>query len=104
MSISLYAMNDTLPIEVGRYGMSLEAAKNAFLDVCKRFGADIERIECEDIGRSINIRLPSNDKINKNILHKVAFVEDIHGDPPTAYTLTANEDIPDREYVMTGSY
>jgi hypothetical protein len=98
MSVSLYAEGQS-DIEVGRYGMTLEEARNAFLKVVKETGNEVEG----EIGRG-NFRLEFNYEKNRKLLYKLANVNDLHGDAPTDYRLREITDVPAGEYVRTGTY
>lgn len=98
MSISLYAVG-TADIEVGRYGMTLSEAKDAFLAVCKKHKCQaILLMEKKNV---IRVHLKGGDLYK--LLHAVADVEDLHGDPPDTYELQ-NLDVPKGKYVRAGSY
>ena len=108
MTVSLYAHGaERLKIEVGRYGMSIEEAKAAFLKTCADAKVPPEKV-AEKKGVVI-IQLPfvtSNEegKGVHGILNAVAQVADLHGDPPMTYTLVPHVEVPDGEYVKTGWY
>ena len=100
-SVSLYA-HGTAIIEVGKYGMSLEEAKASFLATCEQLGLKPEVKEKKrgivfDFGRKIDRRLGE-------LLVAVADIDDLHGDPPSQYTLRDQGEVPPGKYVRTGTY
>ena len=100
MTISLYAIGRA-EIEVGKYGMTLEEAKAAFLKTCEDLNIKPQKIKKG--GNKIVIYLPFADK-NHDLLNQVADVEDLHGDPPNRYVLESEADVPQGGYVKTGTY
>ena len=100
MSVSLYA-HGTATIEVGKYGMTLQEAKEAFLATATKHGLDPKKVK--ESPTEIMVEFGWNDDGIQDLLHDVADVDDLHGDPPAVYTLKA-EDVPEGEYVRTGSY
>lgn len=101
MTVSLYA-HGPAKIEVGKFGMSLEEAKNTFLAMCEKFNLTPTKIIQKN--HTITIRLPTTLGDDKDgLLSEVANIEDLHGDPPFVYSLV-EEKIPEGEYVKTGWY
>lgn len=99
MSVSLYALGSA-KIEIGRYGMSLNDAYDNFLKTAEECGAIIEKVSIDT--KTIKIKLDWDGDNNK-LLHKLAFVQDLHGDPPYRYTLE-EETVHIGQYVQTGCY
>jgi len=99
MSVSLYAVG-TADIEVGKYGMNLIDANLAFSETLAKHGIVPKNVKEEK--DSVVFHLPFSDK-NHDLLHDVAKVEDLHGDPPNVYILS-EQHVPHGEYIKTGSY
>lgn len=99
MSISLYA-HGTAQIEIGKYGGTLEQAKEKFIESCEKLNL------IPTISEAIN-RITFDFKFGSKNLHKflseMAIVEDLHGDPPDRYSLVQNYLDPG-VYIKTGSY
>ncbi len=101
MPVSLYA-HGTAVIEVGKYGMNLNDAKNSFLETAKNIGLPDPKIK--ESKNSIVINFRSLHSKLHDLLSAVADVEDLHGDPPDSYSLKGKQDIPAGEYIKTGTY
>jgi hypothetical protein len=101
MSISLYA-ECMSTIEVGRYGLSLQQAKDKFLEVVEKTGNLVKSIkEQED---NITITLKWDHMKNIKLLYAIAIVNELHADAPDIYYLRANVEVPSGEYIKTGVY
>lgn len=108
MNTSLYA-HGPASIEVGKYGLPLDKAKEAFLKTVEEVGLPYEVSEKK--GKiHVSLYKPKSDKLKFNprkfadLLFKVARVADLHGDAPDSYTLAQDEQIPEGQYVTTGVY
>jgi hypothetical protein len=99
MGVSLYAVGPA-KIEVGRFGMEMNEAKEAFLAKCAECGVKPDSVK-EQKGKVI-VDLPFK-RENHALLKAVANVEDLHGDLPDRYILEDHY-APPGEYVRTGSY
>jgi len=103
---SLYAVGPAR-IEVGKYGMPLQEALDAFSLTCESHNLKPK------ITRKENKIFVAFDRTKDwsefhqdlaNLLDEVANVVDLHGDAPDAYILASDRDIPENQYVKTGCY
>jgi hypothetical protein len=88
--------------EIGRYGLSIEEAREAFLKTVKDSGNEVEKESKR--GSCIFFRLKWDFKLNQTLLYKVAAVGDIHGDPAGQYYLEETEEVSPGSYVQTGTW
>lgn len=101
--VSLVA-NGTAAIEIGRYGMTLDDAKAAFLETCEKHSVKVKNQRLDGKGRiTIHLEFGNYDGLVK-ILYELAHVCDLHGDAPTLYKLIEITDVPPGNYIKTGSY
>jgi len=107
--ISLYA-SGSANIEVGKYTMTMEEAKEAFLKVCKQFNLTPKKnVKANKIVFSfsptdINITFSELRKRLINLLTEIAYFGDLHGDAPDTYMLKSGEDYLPNSYIRTGTY
>lgn len=105
MFVSLYALHMG-KTEIGRYGMSLEEAKEMFLATCKKLEITPKEVGAtvvNDDTESITIRLPFVEE-NGDLLSELANIKDCRDDAPDRYQLVYQKRVPAGEYVQTGSY
>lgn len=105
MVSKIYAIG-TAKIEVGVYGGSPDETKGFIMSILNKNGLIGESSIKED--GSIRITIPGLERVNRealvDVLYILANVEDLHGDAPDTYIITPSCDIPEGEYVKTGSY
>ncbi len=103
--ISLYAVG-TAKIEIGKYTMSLEEAKDAFLAVCEKH--DLTPSESvkkkEGVPVKIEFEFEFRSEQLSALLGELANIEDMHGDPPNQYILIPDTGFAPNTYTKTGSY
>jgi hypothetical protein len=100
LMVSLIAQGSHF-VEIGKYGTTLNEAKELFLQKLKAH--DINPIKITHRGKGILITLPKDNAKNTALLNEVANVAQLANDPPTSYELV-EEKVKEGEYKKTKFY